>query len=174
VYVSGLGVKSNSFCGGTIVSKRFVLTAAHCMDEVNLEHAGVHVGQHRHHMGGSHYHITDVFDHPKLDRAKKLNDVAMLRLKKKIVFSAHVARVCLPKGPQDSPKSGMRAVSTGWGYLDNKQNIPETLQFVGLDIVSLKECKNRLLAFKVSMGGQKLERLVICTYSYQGRSATGD
>jgi hypothetical protein len=152
VYLDGIGKKSDEFCSGIIVSERFVLTAAHCMENTKLDHASVEVGQHKHHIGGTHFHITDVFYHPKRDRAKKLNDVAMLRLGGEMVFTAQVAKVCLPGGPEDSPKPGTRAVSTGWGYIDNQNTAPMTLQFVGLDIISLKDCRNKLLAFKVSKG----------------------
>ena len=45
---------------------------------------------------GSVYEVKRIYVHGKFDRETLFNDIAMLTLKKKILFNGYVAPVCLP------------------------------------------------------------------------------
>lgn len=91
---------ARDFCGGTVVSSTYVLTAAHCLPVYQTSDVEVVVGQL---YAGRKETYTQVFGvaqpiaHPDYKRGgDDVNDVALLRLDGVIAWSRAVAPVCLP------------------------------------------------------------------------------
>ena len=104
-----------SLCGGSVIAKRFVLTAYHCLDinmdlkedKIRKESLHVYLGRHNRLAGGTKYGVSTISLHPNA----RHTDLAMLQLDRDIVYSASVWPVCLPRGPKDRPKPETRSVS---------------------------------------------------------------
>jgi len=45
---------------------------------------------------GKHYEVRRVYIHPEFNNQTLFNDIALLTLKKEILFSEYVAPICLP------------------------------------------------------------------------------
>ena len=115
-------------CGGSIINKRYVVTAAHCI------HTGgaapgpaamrVTVGEHNVcdgvNEGGKQMRVEKVIVHPgwqpnHQDQSRKMaNDIAVLKLASDIKFSKTVAPICLPTDAK-STFVGEKATISGWG-----------------------------------------------------------
>ncbi|XP_067829953.1 complement factor B-like [Heptranchias perlo] len=91
-------------CSGSIVSQRYVLTAAHCLKEVHsrsdIQNIMVEVGD-KH----TAYRVKDIYQNPKYNLVGKQAanisqfydyDAALIELKKELHFSATVRPICLP------------------------------------------------------------------------------
>ena len=159
----GVGPQSRvGECGGSLITQRFVLSAAHCFQGRLPDQPSsvrVYLGRHHRMSKGTEYAVEEVIIHPdwllptKLVRAPP-NDIALLRLSKDAELSSTVSMVCLPSGPQDSPPPGTRALFSGWGMNENS-TLSDELQYNWVHIISLDECKER--------GAKHLETN-LCTY----------
>lgn len=89
------------YCGATIISSYYALTAAHCLNNRIENQLGLLVGAHNVSNGASSATsqllvITKFFIHPTFDNSTNQNDIAVIRTKTVIVFSAAVGPICLP------------------------------------------------------------------------------
>ena len=83
-----------------------------------------------------------------------INDIAMLRLEKPVIFSDYVRPVCLP---QSEPKSGTICTVTGWGQLFEIGRIFRKYDYL-------------LNIFRLFI---KIDGLIKCCFLYSGYSARG-
>lgn len=109
-------IYKSHFCGGSIISERFILTAAHCSEGQNSFEWNVIavVGALRRSEGGIFVELEKITKHPKWDRSNLINDISLIRTATPIIYSEFVQPIALPT--TNLPEAGDFPVTiSGWG-----------------------------------------------------------
>ncbi|KAM9356680.1 coagulation factor IXa [Symphorus nematophorus] len=134
------------FCGGSILSERWVITAAHCLVEAQSSFL-IRVGEHNiyiHEDTEQDYEVLEEHIHPRYNASESLynHDIALVYLKNPITFSTTVRPICI--GPKTFTETLVKESSTatvsGWGRKRFMGLQADTLQKVEVPYTDRTEC----------------------------------
>ncbi|CAH1954515.1 unnamed protein product [Acanthoscelides obtectus] len=172
-------------CGGSLISSRYILTAAHCVVGEIERSVGklikVRLGEHDTRQDRDCIQ-NRVCNEPPLDidvqsshahssynynDNQRYNDIALVRLSEPVRFSNYIRPICLPQ-PGESSSLGHKVTVAGWGKTERTQRSPVKLK-VQIPIADSDTCRNVF-----SRAGIRLRGTQICAGGERGKdSCTG-
>lgn len=152
-------IKLNIFCGCTIISNRYVVTAVHCLEGRSTSDTAVVVGEHDVTTDAETdatkvYRLKGCKFHPEYNGND--NDIAICQTDDPIEFSAEVGPACLPfQHSQDSFDNNVVTL-LGWGLKEFGDSKSDTLQEVKVNVIDYGTCQRYYSNIKKSN---------LCTYA---------
>lgn len=100
-------------CGSSIISERFLLTAAHCLSVKDPNKYRASIGVHSREDQGDVYAVKELLLHPSYNESKGIaNDIALILLEKPIKFTANVSTIDIGR---DFVGEMQPVLTAGWG-----------------------------------------------------------
>ncbi|XP_011049282.1 PREDICTED: chymotrypsin-1-like [Acromyrmex echinatior] len=137
-YQASLRLNNNHFCGGSVISKRHILTAAHCMSGLDNAVITVVLGTNTLDKGGDQYFSIKKWVHPYYNSILIWHDIALIKVNKDIVFGDKVKPIAL--STKNFDKSDYPATLSGWGTTNYPGKTPNDLQYIQLRVINQKKC----------------------------------
>uniref|UniRef100_A0A8C8SM45 Transmembrane serine protease 9 n=1 Tax=Pelusios castaneus TaxID=367368 RepID=A0A8C8SM45_9SAUR len=160
------------FCGATILTEKWLVSAAHCFNEFQDPAVwAAYMGTIS--LSGSDSStvkagVSRIIPHPSYNTDTADFDVAVLELDSPVSFNKYIQPACLP-GPGHHFPTGRKCLISGWGYLREDFLVkPETLQKATVELLDQALC--------ASLYSHTLTERMLCAGYLEGKidSCQGD
>ncbi|XP_022687404.1 serine proteinase stubble-like isoform X1 [Varroa jacobsoni] len=134
------------FCGGVVISNRYIITAAHCLPGVHPRELTIRLGefdfsQHENSRRRD-YHVSRIVRHPQFNESNNnFADIALIKVNEDIAFNQNLLPVCMP---EEESFANKEATVIGWGVTSFGGPSSSILMQLTLPVWDNAECQDKL------------------------------
>merc|ERR1719391_770073 len=164
---------NSPYCGGSLISNKEVLTAAHCNENKRASDIFVLLGEHDVTFSDGELKVTvcGVANHPNYNPRTNDYDFAVLTLCDTVTFTRTIRPVCLPPSSRHGSRyERVNAIVSGWGATLQSGSKSSKLMEVGVKTMSNAQCTASNTIYRPS---QVTDRM-ICAANPGKDSCQGD
>ncbi|XP_043829201.1 LOW QUALITY PROTEIN: plasma kallikrein [Dromiciops gliroides] len=155
-------------CGGSIIGKQWVITAAHCFDDLSSPdnwriYTGI-LNQSEIQADTPFSRAKKIIIHPQYEISETRHDIALIKLEVPMNFTGLQKSICLPL-KEDSNMPYTNCWVTGWGFNQENGEIQNTLQKARIPLIPIEECREKYIKYKVT------DQMICAGYKEGGKDA---
>ncbi|XP_073811936.1 trypsin-1-like [Musca autumnalis] len=155
--------RGHFYCGASLISDRYVLSAAHCLRSFPRPFISVRLMAHN--LKDRTVRVIDrmaakVVVHPKYSMSNNDNDIGLVKLDQAVEMSKVMRPVCLAMS--DRSYDNELAVITGWGVTTEGGQVSQTLREVKVPILSQMACH------ETKYGKDRITENMLCAGTAEG------
>ncbi|KAH7643901.1 trypsin-1 [Dermatophagoides farinae] len=132
-------------CGGALINRRWIVTAAHCVYKTPANNIKIRLGDYNlkaqtEQYPHEEYGVRRKVVHEGYNPATYQNDIALLELNQDVIYRPHILPICLP--PKGRNFTGEKATAVGWGRTQYAVSTsPGILQKVDVEVLDSDDCQ---------------------------------
>jgi len=153
------------FCGGSIISEKWILTAAHCTVGQDPKYLKVRVGSSTHSSNGTLVPVKNIFVHKQFDYSKIDYDYSLLELVEPLKLDERRQLVTLPR-PFELVRDNTTCLVTGWGDTHSTSESRTHLRGTEVPIYNQKKCSEAYQSY-----GGVTSRMICAGFEQGGKDA---
>ncbi|UAB73585.1 serine protease [Vibrio sp. SCSIO 43132] len=155
----------SQFCGGTIIARDWVLTAAHCVQGKSASDVQIRIGvSDLRTSQGEKHNVSRVITHERFNSSNLTNDIALLKLATPVDAKYQIAKLPTPAIKAQLASPGKTLKASGWGRFSGSSGFGSSiLKAADLPVADCQQ-----------ITGRPVSSDFICGYKPQNSICMGD